>query len=596
MAKKSQATKTRSASRTETASAKHSGKETDKTPARSAHPLRETVEQIVFAFVLAFLFRTFEAEAFVIPTGSMAPTLMGRHNDLECPKCHYRYSVNASREEDVAQAGPDFRRDGQVINATCPLCRYSMDVDPESPRGEEYIAFNGDRILVAKFPYDVIEPKRWDVTVFHYPGDAKMNYIKRLVGLPGETVKISHGDLFTKADKAEKFKIERKPPAKIQAMLQIVYDNDFVVDDMTKNGWPLRWQPATKDTHWKTDEGGRAFHIDSSPNAQWLRYQHLLPTPDDWTALEAGTSLPEKPRPQLIRDFYAYNAGVIRSRGMLPRSLGLHWVGDLSLEAQVEVKNNSGQVLLDLVEGGRHFTCAIDVSNGDAQLSADGVKDFQPRAKTIVAGPGTYELQFANIDDQLLLWVNGSLVEFDKPTTYPSETSYPTQADLAPAGIGSRGAKIAVSHIKLSRDIYYIADTSATGSGLGDLITDYSFNSQTARMDPWELVAFFSSPDQWQSLRPGGVNQLREVEFPLKADQYFVLGDNSPCSKDARLWADRADERYGSYVTRDLLIGKALYIYWPHAWPAKYSVAIPAFGNEIRVPFWPNFKRMRLVR
>ena len=51
--------------------------------------IRETIESIVVAFVLAFLFRTFEAEAFVIPTGSMAPTLMGKHKDLTCPECGY---------------------------------------------------------------------------------------------------------------------------------------------------------------------------------------------------------------------------------------------------------------------------------------------------------------------------------------------------------------------------------------------------------------------------------------------------------------------------------------------------------------------------
>ena len=39
--------------------------------------VRETIESIVVAFVLAFLFRTFEAEAFVIPTGSMSPSLQG---------------------------------------------------------------------------------------------------------------------------------------------------------------------------------------------------------------------------------------------------------------------------------------------------------------------------------------------------------------------------------------------------------------------------------------------------------------------------------------------------------------------------------------
>src|SRR6186713_318784 len=68
-------------------------------PKVESHAFRETVESIVIAFVLAFLFRTFEAEAFVIPTGSMAPTLMGRHKDVECPKCGYHYTVSASEEE-----------------------------------------------------------------------------------------------------------------------------------------------------------------------------------------------------------------------------------------------------------------------------------------------------------------------------------------------------------------------------------------------------------------------------------------------------------------------------------------------------------------
>ena len=66
----------------------------------SAAAIRETIESVVIAFVLAFLFRTFEAEAFVIPTGSMAPTLMGRHKDYDCPKCGYRVSGRCERGSD----------------------------------------------------------------------------------------------------------------------------------------------------------------------------------------------------------------------------------------------------------------------------------------------------------------------------------------------------------------------------------------------------------------------------------------------------------------------------------------------------------------
>jgi len=61
---------------------------------------RETVESLVIAFTLALLFRAFEAEAFVIPTGSMAPTLMGRHKDLYCSECEFNFQAGASREED----------------------------------------------------------------------------------------------------------------------------------------------------------------------------------------------------------------------------------------------------------------------------------------------------------------------------------------------------------------------------------------------------------------------------------------------------------------------------------------------------------------
>jgi hypothetical protein len=76
------------------------GKQT--APAPPNHATRETIESIVIAFVLAFLFRTFEAEAFVIPTGSMAPTLMGKHKDVDCLKCGHRYRVTASEEGDEA--------------------------------------------------------------------------------------------------------------------------------------------------------------------------------------------------------------------------------------------------------------------------------------------------------------------------------------------------------------------------------------------------------------------------------------------------------------------------------------------------------------
>ena len=80
------------------------------------------------------------------------------------------------------------------------------------------------------------------------------------------------------------------------------------------------------------------------------------------------------------------------------------------------------------------------------------------------------------------------------------------------------------------------------------------------------------------------------MEFPLGKDQFFVMGDNSAESSDARLWGrDHPGQVRGQYLERRLLIGKALTVYWPHSWNR-----IP--GTPIPFPLFPNFQDMRLVR
>ena len=65
---------------------------------------RESVESFVVVFV-TFLIWSLEAEGFVIPTGSMAPTLMGRHKEVVCPQCGYTYTVNAGGEVEPSGQG-----------------------------------------------------------------------------------------------------------------------------------------------------------------------------------------------------------------------------------------------------------------------------------------------------------------------------------------------------------------------------------------------------------------------------------------------------------------------------------------------------------
>ena len=53
-----------------------------------------------------------------------------------------------------------------------------------------------DRLIGARFSYWFSEPERGDIVIFHYPVDEKKIYIKRIIGLPGETVRIENAGIY----------------------------------------------------------------------------------------------------------------------------------------------------------------------------------------------------------------------------------------------------------------------------------------------------------------------------------------------------------------------------------------------------------------
>ena len=158
------------------------------------------------------------------------------------------------------------------------------------------------------------------------------------------------------------------------------------------------------------------------------------------------------------------------------------------------VENDSGAIALELVEGGQRFRCQFDVATGQAILNIVGqpADRFQPSATTTVKGPGTYHVLFANVDEQLLLWVDDDLVTFNGPTTYNGrepnaprvDNEMPNRADLAPIGIASEGATLKVSGLRVLRDIYYIA---ARSSGHAPTMNDYQRSIESFGFFPREM-------------------------------------------------------------------------------------------------------------
>jgi signal peptidase I len=556
--------------------------------AREGH--RDTVEAIVVAFILALVVRGFEAQAFVIPTGSMAPTLMGRHKELPCPQCGFMYSVNASEEVEL-------RSSTRIVHSgLCPNCRYQARLD-EGP------SFKGDRILVMMFPYDLpflpwsSAPSRWDVVVFRYPEEPEVSYIKRLVGLPGETIRIYHGDVYVKPPGGESFVLARKPLRHQSAMQINVYDDRHRPRALAENP---EWQ------RWRADSGGwkslgtaeSKFQSDAGSGSEWaeLRYRHLVPDPEQWDAILHNRPAPRPPRATLVTDFYSYNTSMAAESSDLLDEVQRdqegawmqpHWVGDLTLLANLEIKEikPEGAVRLELVKAGRPHRCTIDTATGTAVVTRGD--EVLGRWETAIKGPGRYAIEFANVDDRVSLSVNGSPCggdgyEFDPKASVP----IPTAADLAPAAVAVRNVAAVVSDLVLKRDIYY---TQSPGR------IDYGtvWEDRYPRT-PTDLFDFLSDPSRFPSL----ANVRSPREYEIGPDRYFMLGDNSPRSKDSRGWGTEdsawdSSDRKAYEVPRPLVTGKAFYVYWPHGMPFGPDIRL---SHDIRVFFRPYVERMKWIR
>jgi signal peptidase I len=634
-------------------------------PPANTQVVRETVESLAVAFILALLFKAFIAEAFVIPTGSMAPTLMGAHKDIRCEECNYQFQCGASVE--FTDVGAKTRL--AVVGAVCPLCRKPQPVNPN--RDSNHVTFSGDRILVSKLAYIFAEPRRWDVIVFKWIGGARLNYIKRCIGLPNETVRIRDGDIFVQpsaaigeaadaaaGSKRSGFEIARKPPHVINATAQLLSDTQYRPKKLLKAGLPSPWQPfPAKDSTWQIENTEAQWSASvqglKAGETQWLRFYHRVIDPVAWKAVEETGAFPAPVSPQsfrLVTDFTGYNAGYIAReappaegfdgavRGLMDsqnknsvadasfdgRSTlendGLHWVGDLTAEIDIQIQSGADAISLLLVEAGVEHVCRIDLKTGVATATvlvkgqqvpafeSGGQLADKATATTSVRSGGRYRLRFANVDDSLVLWVNGKVVSWSpsdrlqtlaylplserKPKTTPENP-----LDAAPVAIGLENGGAEVFRARVYRDLYYIA----AGDGAQQL-NDYPrvmsalmqssspenndrYAAQNHNLTSNELSkkmslsamsrnAIMTNPNQWSNSQM--FEDRRTVDFRLQPDQYFPMGDNSSASSDARSWREH-------HSPERLMIGRAVMVFWPHYWNAP-------------VRFLPNVQRMGLIR
>lgn len=485
-----------------------------------AYQVAHTFEWLITAFILAFVFRAFVMEAFRIPTGSMADTLMGNHYQIRCSQCGYGYEYGFIPQKyglkaNTVPAGPV-----RETISRCPSCGHYQ------PAGGSMPVAKGDRILVLKSIYQFFEPKQWDVIVFKNPEQPAINYIKRLIAKPGETVEIIDGDIYINGE------ISRKPEKIQKELWQVVYNDDYTPARPMEgvfNGKVWR-RPFNFDTsQWR--------QVDGKPN----RFSLSSEITNQFASLNYNSS-----EGNSFKVAYAYND--IDGYSYHPYS------SDLMIRYYFEVKNQNARIGAALSKYATTYLGWYDSLENEIVLGkstpAEGIIKLKTKPVQKI-GDKPVKFYFANIDHQLVLNVGDNELAFDLGVRPNDLDSSRRNVEPEVSVIGQGG--VVISHTAIYRDIYYTSRHSYH-NGNGGFGTEGS-------------------------------------AFTLGEDEYFVLGDNSPNSKDSRWWDKKGIGNNGkSYrmgvVPRDYLVGKALFVYWPSGFK-------PFSGFKLNVI--PNVGKMRFI-
>ncbi len=470
--------------------------------------LRENIESIAIAIALAFAIRFFVIEAFKIPTGSMAPTLLGEHKDINCPSCGWAFY--ADRQSDSATCpnclslinvsgycevcGSKIRYNWPAWlwrKGSCPRCQTTVQWADLSNR----VIHGGNRILVNKFWYKFKDPKRWDVVVFVYPlydltckncslhlpetrwydglrcqrcgstsfSKKKKNYIKRLVGLPGEKLQIVNGDIYIND------KIQRKPDNIQNALWLPVYNSHYPSKEEVTPTW------AASGDAWKIDK--RTLSLDN-----------LTDGSPDTSMVTFGRK---------IFDHNGYN-----------NRSGSNEMADVKISFDVTPVKGSQCLELVLEKNSDVFTAIIPTNDSNVRGYLKKAENVVMEKDIHVETGKTHKIEFSNVDQIITLSIdNQKVFVYDN---YNGTVPQPRSFDTSSIRFGGTDINAVFENIEIFHDIYYTHLSSGT----------------------------------WGTDQP----------IQLGEEDYFMLGDNSRNSNDSRVW---------KFVPEKNIVGKAFFVFWP---------------------------------
>lgn len=117
---------------------------------------------------------------------------------------------------------------------------------------------DGDRVVIDKLSYRFTEPERFDIVVFPYKKNPSLNYIKRVIGLPGDTIDIQEGKVLVNGETLDAaFGFDLVEDYGDNLPLTVPEGEYFVMGDNRNNSSDSRY--ADVGTISKSDMLGRAF-------------------------------------------------------------------------------------------------------------------------------------------------------------------------------------------------------------------------------------------------------------------------------------------------------------------------------------------------
>lgn len=565
--------------------------------------LRSAIDLAICFVMAVIMLREFVLEGYLISTGSMAPGLLGFHRRVQCPQCQYEFAFGVSFDDSAGSIPALIQEpEGARRYATCPNCgQINIDVSgvPNS---------HGDQLLVQKHVYDLYPPKRWETIVFRNPASPGEAYVKRVVGLPSDRIRIINGDVYINGKIARKdFRQQQWMRIPVSTLSNLAESED----------WQMPWE---LDDGWKAS--GAKLQLDSSPEMQWLRFRnwrwygghHVAETPlaaatggKDWDTyvarfdslsvawssrldydrtrevLRCEGVMPEDLQQDMIAhattdefrdavfrlaalshlapvtDRYGYNAMVSSPEyvvGDLMLKTELSWKRAMeSLRVQIPVETFTFEFRLE-PEGDDYWSATL-VSLDDRSIIRQG----RIRLQSPESGRTSLLLEVSNFDRQVVVGIDGQLC-------------------FEPLGVGT----------EMTTEQALEASVSTIAGQKMDAEKAARISLRWEQQKRW-AIGVMSGDVQIETLEvfrdvfytPARRKNAIESEFLVPEGSYFVQGDNSPVSSDSRNWLNPC-------VPHKMLIGKPFLVHLPS------RPAVLQFGGRqwpIRVP---EISRIRYIR